>query len=43
MLGPDEIVRAAEDALDALQTMTEPGTIKELPFKWKKPDPAANA
>lgn len=27
------------DALEALQTMTEPGTIKELPYQWKKPDP----
>ena len=29
------------DALDALKTMTEPGTIKELPYRWKKPDPPA--
>jgi D-proline reductase (dithiol) PrdB len=28
------------DALQALQTMTEPGTIQELPYKWKRPDPA---
>jgi hypothetical protein len=28
------------DALEALQTMTEPGTIQELPYKWKQPDPA---
>ena len=27
------------DALDALKTMTEPGTIRELPYKWKRPDP----
>jgi hypothetical protein len=27
------------DALDALKTMTEPGSIKELPYKWKRPDP----
>ena len=27
------------DALDALQTMTEPGTIRELPYRWKRPDP----
>ena len=27
------------DALEALQTMTEPGTIQELPYRWKKPDP----
>lgn len=28
------------DALAALKTMTVPGTIKELPYKWKRPDPA---
>ena len=28
------------DALDALKTITEPGTIKELPYQWKRPDPA---
>ena len=27
------------DALNALQTMTEPGTIQELPYRWKWPDP----
>jgi D-proline reductase (dithiol) PrdB len=27
------------DALAALQTMTEPGTIQELPYRWKRPDP----
>jgi hypothetical protein len=27
------------DALDALKTMTEPGTIQELPYQWKRPDP----
>lgn len=27
------------DGLGALQTMTEPGTIQELPYKWKQPDP----
>jgi hypothetical protein len=27
------------DALDALKTMTQPGSIKELPYKWKRPDP----
>jgi hypothetical protein len=27
------------DALAALQTMTEPGTIQELPYRWKQPDP----
>jgi hypothetical protein len=33
--------RITLDALDALKTMTEPGTIKELPYRWKKPDPPA--
>jgi D-proline reductase (dithiol) PrdB len=28
------------DMLDALKTMTQPGTIRELPYKWKRPDPA---
>ena len=27
------------DALDALQTMTEPGEIRELPYQWKRLDP----
>ena len=27
------------DALAALQTMTVPGTIQELPYRWKQPDP----
>jgi D-proline reductase (dithiol) PrdB len=31
--------RIIMDGLEALQTMTEPGTIKELPYKWKRPDP----
>jgi hypothetical protein len=26
------------DALNALKTMTEPGTVKELPYQWKRPD-----
>ena len=26
------------DALDALQTMTEPGEIRKLPYQWKRPD-----
>ena len=26
------------DALDALQTMTQPGEIRELPYQWKRPD-----
>ena len=29
------------DALEALKTMTEPGTIQELAYQWKKPDPPA--
>ena len=31
--------RIIMDALEALQTMTEPGTIQELPYHWKRPDP----
>ena len=27
------------DALEALKTMTVPGSIKELPYRWKRPDP----
>lgn len=27
------------DALEALKTMTVPGTIQELPYQWKRPDP----
>jgi hypothetical protein len=27
------------DVLAALQAMTEPGTIQELPYRWKQPDP----
>jgi D-proline reductase (dithiol) PrdB len=26
------------DAFEALRTMTQPGTIQELPYRWKKPD-----
>jgi D-proline reductase (dithiol) PrdB len=26
------------DALDALTTMTEPGTVQELPYRWKRSD-----
>jgi hypothetical protein len=26
------------DALDALRSMTKPGTIQELPYQWKRPD-----
>ena len=32
--------RIIMDALTALQTMTEPGSIKALPYQWKRPDPA---
>ncbi|MFO8090185.1 MAG: hypothetical protein R6U13_10145 [Desulfatiglandaceae bacterium] len=28
------------DGLEALKSMTEPGTIQELPYRWKKPDPS---
>jgi hypothetical protein len=28
------------DALDALKTMRIPGTIRELPYQWKRPDTA---
>jgi D-proline reductase (dithiol) PrdB len=31
--------RIVLDALTALKTMTEPGMITELPYRWKKPDP----
>jgi hypothetical protein len=27
------------DALEALKTMTLPGSIRELPYRWKRPDP----
>ena len=27
------------DALAALKTMRVPGTIQELPYQWKRPDP----
>ena len=30
------------DALAALKTMSVPGTIQELPYQWKRPDPAVN-
>lgn len=32
--------RIITDALTALKIMTEPGTIQELPYQWKRPDPA---
>ena len=31
--------RIIMDALEALKTMTKPGSIKELPYQWKRPDP----
>ncbi len=31
--------RIVLDALHALETMTAPGTIQELPYQWKRPDP----
>lgn len=43
MLGePGNVARQRRvilDALNALSVMTEPGTIQELPYRWKKPDP----
>ena len=27
------------DALRALETMTQPGTMQELPYRWQAPDP----
>ena len=45
MLGePDNTQRQRRiilDAFEALKTMTEPGAIQELPYRWKKPDPPA--
>jgi D-proline reductase (dithiol) PrdB len=32
-------IRIILDGLHALQTMTAPGTIQELPYRWKQPDP----
>ena len=32
--------RIIMDALNALQSMTVPGTIQELPYRWKRPDPS---
>ena len=32
--------RLLMDALDALQTMTEPGEIRKLPYQWKRQDPS---
>ena len=31
--------RIIVDALEALKTMTTPGEMKELPYRWKRPDP----
>jgi len=33
--------RIIMDALEALRTMTEPGTIQQLPYQWKRPDAEA--
>ena len=30
--------RVILDALSALSVMTQPGTVQELPYRWKKPD-----
>jgi hypothetical protein len=30
--------RIVLDALEALKTMNVPGTIRELPYRWKQPD-----
>jgi len=30
--------RILRDALKALRTMQVPGTIQELPYRWKRPD-----
>lgn len=29
------------DALDALKTVTRPGEIRELPYRWKGPQPGS--
>jgi hypothetical protein len=31
--------RILMDALEALRTMSVPGTIQQLPYRWKRPDP----
>ncbi|MCF8106745.1 MAG: hypothetical protein K9K64_14780 [Desulfohalobiaceae bacterium] len=31
--------RIIRDGLNAFRSMTEPGTVLELPYRWKKPDP----
>ena len=30
--------RIVLDALEALRTMEVPGTVRELPYRWKQPD-----
>jgi hypothetical protein len=44
MLGkPGNVARQRRilmDALNALKTMTEPGSVQNLPYQWKRPDPA---
>ena len=32
--------RVILDALKALGAIKNPGTVQELPYRWKKPDPA---
>ena len=43
MLGePDNAGRQRRVILDALKALSEiakPGTVQELPYRWKKPDP----
>ena len=44
MLGePGNVARQRRiimDALNALKSMTEPGSVQKLPYQWKRPDPA---
>ena len=35
---PGNVSRQRRILLDALQTMTEPGEIRKLPYRWKHPD-----
>jgi hypothetical protein len=35
--------RVILDALEALQTMTVPGTVQELPYRWKEEDAPGGA
>ena len=43
MLGePGNVTRQRRilmDALNALKAMTEPGSVQNLPYQWKRPDP----